>query len=403
MLRDKNKALVIVLLVSSILFAFSVGLITGNLIDLPLQLTAVKLQSQGINKNQLLSINQVWEVIHNQYLNQPIDEEKLIRGAIRGMMESLEDPYSAYMSPEEFRSQNAPLKGEYSGIGAWVDTSGDFLIIMSPMPDSPAEMAGLKLGDKVVAIDGEDMTSLKPVQVLERILGPAGTKIMVSIQREGVDEILLFEMERAVIPIPSVDSEILDGKIGYIRLYTFGDNSTKEFTKALNTLIDQNADGIIVDLRNNTGGYVDTAIKITSLFVSDEIVMLEEWGDGSIKEYQSSGDPVNTEIPLVVLVNEGTASASEITAGALQDIGRAVLVGTQTFGKGYIQNWVTLRDENGALRITIARWLTPKGRQIQEFGLMPDFLVKITEEDIQNNHDAQLNQAIELLNRTGNF
>ena len=399
---NKNKALLIVLLVLSLLFAFSVGVITGNFVDLPLQSSAVKTQSLGINEDQRRSLNQVWEVIHNQYLNQPIDDEILLHGAIRGMMESLDDPYSAYMSPEEFRSQNAPLKGEYTGIGAWVDTLGDYLIIMSPMPDSPAEMAGLKPGDKVVAINGEDMTNLKPVQVLERIFGPAGTKIMISIQREGVDEILQFEMERAVIPIPSIDSEMLEGKIGYIRLFTFGDNSTKEFTNALNAFLDQEAEGIIVDLRNNTGGYVDTAIEITSLFIPNGAVMIEEWGDGSQKEYQATGNPVNTEIPLVILVNEGTASASEITAGALQDLERATLVGTQTFGKGYIQNWVPLRDKNGALRITIARWLTPKGRQIQELGLTPDYQVQITEEDIRNNNDAQLIQAIILLSRTGN-
>ena len=399
---NKNKALLIVLLVLSLLFAFSVGVITGNFVDLPIQSSAVKTQSLGINEDQRRSLNQVWEVIHNQYLIQPIDDEKLLRGAIRGMMESLDDPYSAYMSPEEFRSQNAPLKGEYTGIGAWVDTQGDYLIIMSPMPDSPAEMAGLKPGDKVIAINGEDMTNLKPVQVLERILGPAGTKIMISIQREGVDDILQFEMERAVIPIPSVDSEMLEGKIGYIRLFTFGDNSTKEFTNALNALLNQKAEGIIVDLRNNSGGYVDTAIEIISLFVPNRVVMIEEWGDGSQKEYQTTGTPINTEIPLVVLVNEGTASASEITAGALQDLERATLIGTQSFGKGYIQNWVPLRDKSGALRITIARWLTPKGRQIQELGLTPDYQVQITEEDIQNNNDAQLNQAIILLNRTGN-
>jgi len=306
------------------------------------------------------------------------------------------------MSPEEYRSQNAPLIGEYTGIGAWVNTSGDFLIIMSPMPDSPAEMAGLKPGDKVVAIDGEDMTRLKPLKVLEHILGPAGSMIEISVQREGVDKILQFKMERALIPIPSVDSEMLEGKFGYIRLYTFGDNSTKEFTNALNTLLEQGAEGIVFDLRNNTGGYVDTAIEITSLFIKEGVVMIEEVGDGSQKEYRASGDALNFEIPLMVLVNEGTASASEITAGALQGLNRAKLVGTKTFGKGYIQNWVPLRQENGALRITIARWLTPKGRQLEEFGLTPDFQVVISGDDIQNNNDAQLNQALLLLNQTGN-
>lgn len=395
---NRIKTLQIVFFVVSILFAFSIGFVSGNIFDLTLQSSITKSQQHGINENQLKSLNQVWEVIHNQFITQPIDDGALIQGAIRGMMESLGDPYSAYMSPEEFRSQNAPIKGDYSGIGALVDISGKFLIIMSPMPDSPAEMAGLRSGDKVIAIDGEDMTKIKPSDVLERIYGPVGTKIKISIQREGIAEVLQFEMKRAVIQIPSVESEMLDGKIGVIRLYAFGTNSTKEFTNALKSLLDQEVEGVIIDLRNNSGGLVNTAIEITSLFIPDGIVMIEEWGDGSRKKYQASGNPVNSEVPLVVLVNEGTASASEITAGALQDLKRAKLVGTPTFGKGFIQNWIPLRNSNGGLRITIARWLTPKGRQIQELGLTPDFLVPFTIEDFQNNLDPQLNQAVAVLN-----
>lgn len=399
---NKIKTLQIVFLLVSILFAFSIGFFSGNILDLPLQSSIAEPQQRGINENQLKSLNQVWEVIHNQFITQPIDDVALIQGAIRGMMESLGDPYSAYMSPEEFRSQNAPIKGEYSGIGAFVDTTGEFLIIVSPMPGSPAELAGLKAGDRVIAIDGEDMTKVKPVDVLERIYGPVGTTIIISIKREGIAEILQFELVRAVIQIPSVESEMLNGNIGLLRLYTFGDNSTKIFADSLQELLDQDAVGLIIDLRNNSGGLVNTAIEITSLFIPDGVVMIEEWGDESRKEYRASGKPVNTEIPLVVLVNEGSASASEITAGALQDLGRAKLVGAPTFGKGFIQNWVPLRNSNGGLRITTARWLTPKGRQIQELGLTPDFLVQFTEEDFQNNIDTQLNQAIAVINQIKN-
>jgi carboxyl-terminal processing protease len=402
MQQNNNKALLFVLFGISVLFSFSIGIIAGNLFDFPLQFFSIKTRPQGLNEDQLRSLNQVWEVIHNQYLNQPVDDEKLLRGAISGMMDTLDDPYSAYMTPEDFRSQNAPLKGEYTGIGAWVDTQGDLLIIMNPMPNSPAELAGLKPGDQVVAINGVDMTILKPPQVLERILGPAGTIIKISIKREGVEGILQFEVERAVVPIPSVDSKMLDGKIGYIRLFTFGNNSTKEFTNAFNALLDQKAEGIILDLRNNSGGYVETAIEITSGFVANNIVMIEENGNGSLTEFKATGSSINTEIPLIVLVNEGTASASEIAAGALQDLNRAKLVGVQTFGKGYIQKWVQLRNNHGVLRITIARWLTPNGRQIQELGLTPDFQVQITEEDIQNKNDAQLNQALLLLSQSEN-
>ena len=380
-----------------IIFAFSLGFISGDLFGSPQAVSSSLPKLHGLNEKQLLSLNQVWDIIHDQFIDQPVDDEALLQGAFRGMMESLGDPYSAYMSPEEFRAQNAPIIGEYSGIGAYVDTSGDFLVIMAPMPDSPAEMAGLKPGDKVVAIDGEDMTQLSPAEVLERIYGPAGTKINLSIQRDGIEEILQFELERAVIPIPSVESEMLEGQIGVIRLFTFGENSASEFKQSLTNLLDQKAKGLILDLRNNTGGLVDSAIEITSFFITDEVVMVEEWADGTENKYQATGNSINTEIPLVVLVNEGTASASEITAGALQDLKRAKLVGSQTFGKGFIQNWVPLRFNNGGLRITTARWLTPNGRQIQESGLTPDIQIQITDEDIQNKFDAQMNQALELL------
>lgn len=399
---NKNKYILIIFLIFTVILTFSAGFLAGNIIYTPIRSSILNIQSEIIDEEQLKALNQVWEIIHNQFLNQPVDEDNLIRGAIRGMTESLDDPYSSYMSPEEYRSQNAPLKGEYTGIGAWVDTSGELLVILSPMPDSPAEIAGIKPGDEVVAIDGKDMTVLQPAQVLEQILGPAGTKIIISIKREGVEEVLEFELERAVIPIPSVESEVLDGNIGYIRLYTFGDQSTREFKQALNKLIDQQVMGIIFDLRNNTGGYVNTAIEITSLFIPDGVVMIEEWGDGSRKQYETIGNPLDTSTPMVILVNEGTASSSEITAGALQDFKRATLIGSSTFGKGFIQNWVPLRNENGALRITIARWLTPKGRQIEEFGLTPDIAVKITDRDILENNDAQLNRALFYLSNLKN-
>lgn len=341
--------------------------------------------------------HQTWDIIHEQFLNQPVDDTKLVQGALRGMMDSLNDPYSAYMDPDEYRVQNTPLQGEYTGIGAWVDTTGEFLVIMSPMPNSPAEEAGLLPGDKIIGIDDEDMTGLDPILVLDKILGPAGSKVKITIEREQSPELFDFEIERAVIQVPSVESRLIDENIGYIRLYTFGANSSEEFQENLLSLLDQNADGIILDLRNNTGGYVDTAIEITSLFISDKAVLIEEWADGSQDIYRTKGEAVVGSIPLVVLVNGGSASASEITAGALQDYGRAILVGSQTFGKGYIQNWIPLAGDNGAVRITIARWLTPNGRQIQDFGLTPDIIVELDEPLSLADNDLQLEKAVELI------
>lgn len=377
---------------------FSSGVFVGSAVQAKF-LSATQITDDEELKELFEPFFQAWSIVHDQFLNQPVDNVKMMQGAIRGLMDSLDDPYTAYMDPEEYRTQNTPLQGEYTGIGAWVDTTGEYLVILSPMPDSPSEKVGIEPGDKVVEVDGEDVTGFDPVIVLEKILGPAGTSVNITIEREGEPEFLHFEVERAVIPIPSVESELLEEELGYIRLYTFGAISAEEFQQALSELINQGAAGIILDLRNNTGGFVDTAIEIISEFIPEGIVMIEEWADGTTDEYKATGDPMQPEIPLVVLVNNGSASASEIVAGALQDYDRAELVGTQTFGKGLIQNWIPLIGENGAVRVTTARWLTPDGRQIQDNGLTPDFIAEITESDIENEFDTQLERAKEVLSQ----
>jgi len=367
-------------------------------------------QSTHLNTSALLFMNensdvddlfspylQAWEIVHTQYLEQPVNDIELMHGSIQGMMDSLGDPYSTYLDPEQFREQNAPLEGEYTGIGAWVDTSGEFLIIVSPMPNSPAEDVGLKPGDIVKKIDNQDVTSLDPSLVLRKILGPADTQVLITITREGEPDLLEFEITRAIIPIPSVESELINEHIGYIRLYAFGANSYDDFSLAVTQLLEQGADNLIVDLRNNTGGYVDSAIDITSIFLKEKVVLIEEWGDGTTKDYLTIKDPITLDTPLYILVNKGTASASEITAGALQDYNRAILIGTTTFGKGLIQNCIPLKEDNGAIRISIAHWLTPYGRQIQDLGLTPDIQIEFTETDYYNGVDTQFEKAIEVI------
>ena len=218
---------------------------------------------------------QAWDIVHDQYLEQPVNDIDLMQGSIQGMMESLGDPYSTYLDPAQFREQNSPLEGEYTGIGAWVDTSGEFLVIISPMPNSPAEDVGLEPGDTVLKIDNQDVTDLDPSLVLRKILGPADTQVLITITREGEPDLLEFEITRAVIPIPSVESELINDHIGYVRLYTFGANSYGEFSLAVTQLLEQGADNLIVDLRNNTGGYVDSAIDITSIFLKEKVVLIE--------------------------------------------------------------------------------------------------------------------------------
>ena len=340
---------------------------------------------------------ETWNYVDEQYVDQPVDHTLMMRGAIDGMLSSLGDPHTSYMDPEMFQQQNAPLQGEYEGIGAWVDVSGEFLIIISPMPDSPAEKAGLKPDDQVVAVDGEDMTGVEGDLVLRRILGEAGTDVTLTIFRPSTNETFDVTITRQKIVMPSVTGEMLDENIAYVQLINFGDKTHQDLRKILRDLLKENPDGLILDLRNNGGGYLNTAIDVTSEFVSQSPIMYEEFGDGERITYKAKPNGLATEIPLVVLINEGSASASEITAGAIQDYERGVLVGMTSYGKGSVQNWVTLQNDQGAIRVTIARWLTPNGRQINELGLTPDIEVEITEEDIAAERDSQLEKAIEIL------
>jgi carboxyl-terminal processing protease len=340
---------------------------------------------------------ETWSIIHDQFVEQPLDDEALMRGAIRGMLGALDDQHTWYMDPEEYQEANRDLGGEYDGIGAWVDVTGEYLTIITPMPGSPAEQAGLRPGDQIVAIDGEDMTGIDSELARRRVLGPAGTTVNLTIRREGVPEPLEFSIVRARIIVASVEGEMLDDGIAYIRLLTFGDKTTQQLRDTLRELLAENPRGLILDLRNNGGGYLITAIEVASQFIAEGVIMYEQYGDGSRDVYNARSGGLATEIPLVVLINEGTASASEIVAGAIQDYGRGQLVGMTSFGKGSVQNWVALSDEQGAVRVTIAKWLTPDERTIHGIGLTPDLVVERTEEDFDAGLDPQLEAAIRLL------
>ncbi len=341
---------------------------------------------------------QAWDLVHEQYVDQPVDQESLMRGAIDGMLESLGDAHTTYMEPEQYEILTTHLEGEdeYEGIGAWVDTTGDYLEIISPMPGSPADMAGLKSGDKVLAIDGEDMTGIDGEVVRKQVLGPAGSSLQLTILRESEEPFDVIII-RESINVPSLESRMLENDIAYIHLFLFGDNSKEELRRSLEELFDQNAQGLVLDLRGNGGGYLQSAIDVASEFIADGIVMYEEFGDGERTTYEARKGGIATDIPMVVLINEGSASASEIVAGAIQDRGRGVLVGMKSFGKGSVQVPTTLTNQQGAVRITIARWLTPEGRTIHALGLEPDFVVEISEEDRLQGIDTQLDKAIEII------
>ena len=340
---------------------------------------------------------EAWNVIHQQFVNQPVDDQKLMEGAIRGMMDSLGDKQTYYMEPQLYQSETSSLQGQYEGIGAYVDTKGDFLTIVSPIQGSPADKAGLKPGDKVVAIDGQDMTGVAPEQARLKILGPKGTTVTLTVAREGQSEPLKFTITRDQITIHSAEGKMLRNDIAYVDINTFGERTTQELRDTLDTLLKQHPKGIIIDLRNDPGGYLTTAVEVGSEFIDKGVILYEQYGDGHRDTHNALGNGRATNIPLVVLINEGSASASEILAGALQDYGRAKLVGVTSYGKGSVQNWVPLSNNEGAARVTIAKWLTPKERAIDHIGLTPDVIVQMTPEDFTAGRDPQLDAAMETM------
>ncbi|MDR3575026.1 MAG: S41 family peptidase [Anaerolineaceae bacterium] len=340
-----------------------------------------------------------WTFVHEQYIDQPVNDETLLRGALRGMLDALGDPHTAYMDPQLNQQTSATLQGDYEGIGAYVDSSGSYLKIIAPMTGSPAQKAGLQSGDLIVAVDGKDVTGMDGGLVLQKILGPAGTSVRLTIQRSGMDKPFDVTIVRAKILLPSVDGKMLGNNIAYVHIYTFGDNTLNELKSTLQTLLAKKPSGMILDLRNNGGGLLDTAVDVVSQFIpANKVVVYEQYGNGSRQTLTTKGGGLATaNIPLIVLVNEGTASASEITAGAIQDYKRGQLVGVTTYGKGSVQSWATLTNNEGAIRVTVAHWLTPNQRLIDKIGLKPDVEVKITQDDINAGRDPQLDKAVQLL------
>lgn len=336
-----------------------------------------------------------WNLLHKHYVDQPLDDVTLMRGAIQGMLAATGDKHTSYMDPKTYEQANAEMEGSYTGIGAWVNTTGEYVEIVSPMKGSPAEEVGLKPKDIVIAVNGKDVNGVAGDLVLKQILGPAGEVVVLTIRRG--DETFDVSITRRVITIPVVDYEMKEGNIAYIALYTFNDKAVEQVSNALKELMPQNPKGLIFDLRDNGGGYLYAAIDIASMFIKDGVVLYEEYGDGKRDTYQAKGEPLAPDVPMMVLINGGSASASEIVAGALQDRGRAKLVGDVSYGKGSVQSWIDLSHEQGGVRITIARWLTPNGNQIAEVGLTPDIPVAITETDVEAKNDAQLNAALESL------
>ncbi|MFA5874183.1 MAG: S41 family peptidase, partial [Anaerolineales bacterium] len=404
-MQNKTLRSVLIVFVAIILVVcvFGSGFVVGNFVPtlkpafVP-TLPATPGDNQGGTPTDLQSqfapFWQAWDLVHQNYVDQPVDETKLVQGAIRGMLDALGDPHTGYWTPQETTDANMSMQGEYDGIGAYVDTRGDYLTITKPISGYPAEQAGLQMGDQIIAVDGTDVTGMDPDLVrMTKVMGPAGTDVHLTIHREGVDQPLEFTITRAHIVIPSVTSKMLDNNIAYIQITVFGDSTASDFHNQLSQLMAQNPSGMILDLRDNGGGYLDAGIAIASEFIDHGVIVTEQYGDGTKDPHNATPGGLATTIPLVVLVNGNTASASEIVSGAIQDDGRGKLVGVLTYGKGSVQNWIPLSD-GGTARITIAKWLTPNGHNIDKIGLTPEVVVTMTQDDYTAGRDPQLDAAV---------
>ena len=338
-----------------------------------------------------------WDLLHEYFVDQPLDDNAMMEGAIRGMISALKDQHTRYATPDEYKEEVESSAGEYQGIGAYVDVTGDYVKINSTMPGSPAEEAGLRPGDQVIGLNGEDVTGIDPNVVLLDIRGPEGTSVRLTIQREG-NEPFDVDIVRRKIETASVEGKMLENNIAYISMSQFGDNTTSELRNTLDTLMKEKPAGLILDLRNNGGGWLTTAVDTASEFLPvGTVVLIEKEGDGQETRYvthKGGGRALN--VPMVVLINEGSASASEIVTGALRCHGRATVIGKTSYGKGSVQIQPQLSN-GGAISVTIARWYMPDDTLIHGIGITPDIEVEYTEEDYQNERDPQLDAAVEFL------
>ena len=347
---------------------------------------------------------EAWNKIHKYYVDkEKLDPQKRVYGAIDGMIKAIDDPYSGFMDPETSKDFNSDMEGSFEGIGAELGIKDEILTVISPIDDMPAQSAGILAGDKIIKIDGKMTADISIDEAVKRIRGPKGTDVTLTIFRINKEnEAKDITITRDTIELKSVIYEKKEDNIGYIRINKFVEDTSREFNREITKAIADDSKGLVLDVRNNPGGYLNVSIEMASKFISKgEVVVWEEEKNGERKAFNAIGGASLSEVPVVILINEGSASASEIIAGALRDNNGSKLIGTQSFGKGSVQQLETLEDDS-SLRITVAKWLTPSGESIHETGLVPDIIVELSDEDIENENDTQLQCAIEELKNSIN-
>jgi carboxyl-terminal processing protease len=340
---------------------------------------------------------EAWNWVDKEFYDRAaLDPTKITYGAIRGMLQTLGDPHSYFIDPQEREVSETQLRGGFQGIGAYVELTADGKVrIVAPQDGSPAQEAGIRAGDIILQVDGNSINGMNLVQAVALIRGPKGTKVSLTLQRDGEVEPISIEVSRADIKVESVQARALDHNVGYVRVSQFGQQTAKELKEAIQGLSKDNPSGIVLDLRGNPGGYLASAIDVSSLFLEDGVVLYELQSNGERQAYRVKRGNMVTTLPMAVLVDRGSASAAEIVAGALQDHQRAQLVGEKTFGKGSMQSVHALSD-GSSVHVTIARWLTPKERPINGNGLVPDVAVELPQ-PLEPGTDPVLDKAVEML------
>lgn len=353
---------------------------------------------------EYLDFSLFWEVyqeLQERFVNpEKIDIQKVIYGAISGMVKSLEDPHTVFFSPQETKEFQESVRGQFQGVGMEIGIRNGQLQIISPFEGTPAQRAGLRAGDKILAVNDTLTAELAVEEVVKLIRGPKGTEVVLTILREGWEKSQDIKIIRDVIVIPSLKWELKNNDIAYIKLYHFSEKAASDFKIAAMEILNSPAKKIILDVRNNPGGYLEVAQDIAGWFLeNNQIVVIEDFGGKrENREHKSYGNGKLGQYPIVVLINNGSASGSEILAGALRDNLGIKLIGEKSFGKGSIQELVALRD-GSSLKVTIAKWLTPKGELITDKGLEPDIKVEMTDEDFEKERDPQLDKALEIINK----
>ncbi|MFA6533751.1 MAG: S41 family peptidase [Patescibacteria group bacterium] len=365
----------------------------GQVVNLPAVGAKPAFLGKDVDFNLLL---ETWQIIKQDYVGRgkTLDSE-MFYGALEGLVASLGDPYSSFFDPRATTEFSQELSGSFEGIGAEISIKKDQLLIVAALPESPAEKAGLRAGDKILAIDSQPTAIMTLYQAVDKIRGTKGTKVKLLIVRDGWSEPKEFEIVRDEIHFDSVSWQFRPDGLVYLEVVSFSDDTLKLFNQAVTEIITKKPRGIILDLRGNPGGYLDEAVAMASEWIETGPVVLEAYEDRQ-EPYLTNGQARLKDYKTIVLVNGGSASSSEIVAGALQDYKKASVVGEQTFGKGSVQE-LRLLSNNSAIKLTIAYWLTPQGRQINETGITPDIIVERTKEDYDNDRDPQLAKAVSLL------